>query len=60
MTLDREPLLPAAVKGSLAAPGYTCHIDLDDGWLHGDLPDLRHDYSMEAKGLGHFRGRGGI
>jgi len=55
VTLDREPLLPAAVKGSLVAPGYACHIDLDDGWLHGDLPDLRHDYSMEAKGLGHFR-----
>ena len=55
VTLDREPLLPAAVRGSLLAPGYACHIDLDDGWMHGDLPDLRHDYSMEAKGLGHFR-----
>ncbi|TGV74824.1 magnesium transporter CorA, partial [Mesorhizobium sp. M00.F.Ca.ET.158.01.1.1] len=24
-------------------------------WLYGDLPDLRHDYSAEAGGLGHFR-----
>ena len=55
VTLDREPLLPPSVKSSLVAPGYACHIDLDDGWLYGDLPDLRHDYSMEAKGLGHFR-----
>lgn len=47
--------LPQPVRESLLASGYACHIDLEGGWLHGDLPDLRHDYSPEARGLGHFR-----
>ena len=51
VTLDREPLLPAAVKGSLVAPGYACHIDLDDGWLHGDLPDLGTIIRWRPRGL---------
>src|SRR5262249_27390318 len=55
MTIDREAALPATVRGSLLAPGHACHLDLDDDWLYGDLPDLRHDYSMEARGLSHFR-----
>ena len=55
MTMERDAALPQSVRESLFAPGHTCHLDLDNGWLHGDLPDLRHDYSMEARGLTHFR-----
>ena len=55
MTLEREELLPRSVREALLASGHTCHLDLDDGWLHGDLRDLRHDHSMEARGLSHFR-----
>lgn len=50
-----EPLLPATVRDAFLSSGSACHIDLEDGWLYGDLPDLRHDYSSEAHGLGHFR-----
>lgn len=55
LTIERGAELPQAVRESLMASGYACHIDLSKGWLHGDLPDLRHDYSVEARGLGHFR-----
>lgn len=47
--------IPGDVKEAFLSSGFTCHVDLADGWLHGDLPDLRHDYSAEARGLGHFR-----
>jgi len=50
-----EPSLPAQAKEAFLSSGYACHIDFEDGWLSGDLPDLRHDYSAEARGLGHFR-----
>jgi zinc transporter len=50
-----EAALPAPVRDAFLSSGHACHIDLEDGWLHGDLPDLRHDYSNEARGLGHFR-----
>jgi zinc transporter len=55
MTIERDAALPAPVRESLLAPGHASHLDLDDNWLYGDLPDLRHDYSIEARGLGHFR-----
>lgn len=55
LTIERGAELPQPVRESLMASGYACHIDLSGGWLHGDLPDLRHDYSVEARGLGHFR-----
>lgn len=47
--------LPPEAKQAFLSSGFDCHVDFDDGWLHGDLPDLRHDYSSEARGLGHFR-----
>lgn len=50
-----EAALPTPVRDAFLSSGYACHIDLEDGWLYGDLPDLRHDYSKEARGLGHFR-----
>ena len=50
-TIDqRAACCRPVVREALLASGYACHLDLDDGWLHGDLPDLRHDYSMEAHG----------
>jgi zinc transporter len=55
MTIEKSALLPAAVRESLLAPGHGSHLDFDEGWLHGDLQDLRHDYSMEARGLSNFR-----
>lgn len=55
VTIERGAGLPGPVRESLLASGYACHIDLNHDWLHGDLPDLRHDYSAEARGLGHFR-----
>src|SRR5262245_47424590 len=55
MTIERDEVLPKSVRESLLAAGHACHLDLDQGWLHGDLPDLRHDYAMEARGLSHFR-----
>lgn len=53
--IGNEAKLPPEAKEAFLSPTPDCHIDLDDGWLHGDLPDLRHDYSAEARGLGHFR-----
>lgn len=53
--LANDPDLPIEAKQAFLSGGSDCHVDLDDGWLHGDLPDLRHDYSAEARGLGHFR-----
>jgi len=50
-----EPVLPTTVREAFLSSGYACHIDLEESWLYGDLPDLRHDYSKEARGLGHFR-----
>ncbi len=50
-----EPELPQPVRDAFLSASHGCHIDLGDGWLYGDLPDLRHDYSAEARGLGHFR-----
>lgn len=50
-----EPALPVPVKEAFLSGGSACHIDLEDGWLYGDMPDFRHDYSVEARGLGHFR-----
>jgi zinc transporter len=47
--------LPLAVREALTGPSNDCRMDLEDGWMIGDLPDLRHDYSQEARGLGHFR-----
>lgn len=47
--------LPMEARAAILSSASECHIDLDEGWLHGDLPDLRHDYSAEARGLGHFR-----
>src|ERR1700750_2383153 len=49
-----EKALPRPVRDALLAPSHGCHIDYEDGWLYGDLPDLRHDFS-EARGLVHFR-----
>lgn len=50
-----EPALPPPVREAFLTSSHGCHIDLEDDWLYGDLPDLRHDYSAEARGLGHFR-----
>ncbi|SDI26612.1 CorA family divalent cation transporter [Mesorhizobium muleiense] len=50
-----EPALPPPVRDAFLSAGHGCHIDLEGDWLYGDLPDLRHDYSAEARGLGHFR-----
>jgi zinc transporter len=55
MTIEKEVALPGSVREALLAPGHASYLDLDEGWLHGDLPDLRHDYSMEGRGLCHFR-----
>jgi zinc transporter len=50
-----EPALPPPVREAFLTGTHGCHIDLERDWLYGDLPDLRHDYSAEARGLGHFR-----
>jgi zinc transporter len=50
-----EGALPDPVREAFLSSGFDCHIDLEDAWLYGDLPDLRHDYSKEARGRGHFR-----
>jgi zinc transporter len=53
--IGAEQALPAPVRNAFLSPSHGCHIDFEDDWLYGDLPDLRHDYSAEARGLGHFR-----
>ncbi|MCV3210346.1 transporter [Mesorhizobium sp. YC-39] len=50
-----DQALPSPVREAFLSASHGCHIDLEDDWLYGDLPDLRHDYSAEAGGLGHFR-----
>ncbi|MET2827628.1 transporter [Mesorhizobium shangrilense] len=52
--IGAEKALPAAARDAFLAPSHGCHIDYEDNWLFGDLPDLRHDFS-EARGLVHFR-----
>jgi zinc transporter len=52
--IGAEQSLPGPVREALLAPSHGCHIDYEDGWLNGDLPDLRHDFT-EARGLVHFR-----
>lgn len=52
--IGAEEALPASVRDAFLAPSHGCHIDYEDDWLYGDLPDLRHDFS-EARGLSHFR-----
>lgn len=54
-SIDNEEALPRTIRDSMLAAGHACHLDFEQGWLHGDLPDLRHDFSAEARGLGHFR-----
>ncbi|WP_296746543.1 transporter [Mesorhizobium sp.] len=53
--IGAEQALPAAVRAAFLGPAHGCQVDLDDGWTYGDLPDLRHDFSAEARGLTHFR-----
>lgn len=53
--ITADERLPASVREALTGPSNDCRLDLDEGWMVGDLPDLRHDYSQEARGLGHFR-----
>ncbi|RVD09198.1 magnesium transporter CorA, partial [Mesorhizobium sp. M7A.F.Ca.ET.027.02.1.1] len=53
--IGADQALPAPVREAFLSASHGCHIDLEDDWLYGDLPDLRHDYSAEAGGLGHFR-----
>lgn len=53
--IGAEPALPAVVRAAFLGPAHGCQIDLEDGWTYGDLPDLRHDFSAEARGLTHFR-----
>jgi zinc transporter len=50
-----ETGLPAPVKEAFLSGSSACHIDCEGDWLYGDMPDFRHDYSAEARGLGHFR-----
>lgn len=50
-----ESGLPQPVREAFLSASHGCHVDLENDWLYGDLPDLRHDYSAEARGLGHFR-----
>jgi len=52
--IGAEQALPAPVREAFLSPSHGCQIDFEDGWLYGDLPDLRHDFS-EARGLAHFR-----
>jgi zinc transporter len=52
--IGAERSLPGPARDAFLAPSHGCHIDFEDGWLYGDLPDLRHDFS-EARGLVHFR-----
>ena len=52
--IGAEQALPAPARDAFLAPSHGCHIDYEDGWLYGDLPDLKHDFS-EARGLVHFR-----
>jgi len=53
--LATEQALPEPIREAFLSASHDCHVDLEAEWLYGDLPDLRHDYSAEARGLGHFR-----
>ncbi len=50
-----DPALPVAVKEAFLSGPCPYRMDFEDGWLHGEMPDFRHDYSAEAHGLGRFR-----
>lgn len=50
-----DETLPQLARETFLSPHHGAQIEMEGGWLFGDLPDLRHDYSREARGLGHFR-----
>lgn len=49
-----EDLPRPARDGLLATPG-TLHLDQDDDWFHGTIPDIHHKSYSEAEEIGHFR-----
>lgn len=53
--IANDPSMPTDARQAFLSSGSDCLVDYADGWLFGDLPDLRHDYAVEARGLGHFR-----
>jgi zinc transporter len=54
-SIELESGLSEAARASLLSGPEHCHIDYDEGWLHGELPDLRHEHYSAAREIGHLR-----
>ena len=53
--IENDTSLPAAVKESLLSSEAHFVLDLEDGWLHGSIPDLVHENYGHFDALGHLR-----
>lgn len=54
-SIEGDFSLPDAARSTLLAGQESCHIDFEDGWLHGELPDLRHESYSTGREVGHLR-----
>lgn len=53
--IEQHPALPEPVRQMFLSGADACHLDYDDGWLHGDLPDIAHEHYSDIRQIGHFR-----
>ncbi|MGB6118132.1 MAG: CorA family divalent cation transporter [Mesorhizobium sp.] len=53
--IEQQTGLPEPVRTMLLSGTDACHLDFDEGWLHGDLPDITHEHYSDARQIGHFR-----
>lgn len=53
--IECDPRLSDAARATLLAGQASCHIDFEDGWLHGELPDLRHEHYSAGREVGRLR-----
>lgn len=54
-SIEQDAVMPEAARATLLSGQESCHIDYDDGWLHGELPDLRHEHYSAGREVGHLR-----
>lgn len=53
-SIEADPSLPDSAKASLLSSQKTCHLDYEDGWLYGELPDLWHQNYSPGREVGHL------
>lgn len=54
-SIELDRTLPDAARSTLLSGQESCHLDVEDDWLHGELPDLRHESYSAGREVGHLR-----